>query len=168
MRNVKINGFTLVELLIALVIVAIGALGHAKMQMNSMRNAQRASFSQSANIALHDIVQRVRGMPNAALAGEFNSAIGTGPSSSESCNDSGVDCTRSEFATFELVDWYSEVSKILPSPQFSVVQSTNLFTVTLIWDANRDNSVVTNCTTIASAATGGNGDQCGEVNLWIR
>lgn len=164
----KNNGFTLVELLIALVIVAIGALGHAKMQMTSMHNAQRASFSQTANVAMNDLTQRIRALPNAALNGEFNTSIGTGPTGSKSCNDTGVVCSRSEFALFELEDWYGDVSSILPSPQFSVVQATtngSYFTVSLLWDANKDGTLATTCSAITAGSVD---DQCGEVKLWVR
>ena len=168
----KKNGFTLLELLVALVIVAIGALGHAKMQISSMRNAQRASFSQTANLAMNDLTQRIRALPNAALNGQFNIVIGTGPTGSESCNDrdDSNSCTRAEFASFELEDWFGEVSAILPAPQFSIVQdssaaSGSLFTLTLIWDANRDGKYDnTNCDEISKSIT----DQCEVVNLWIR
>ena len=161
----KQHGFTLIELLIALVVVAIGALGHAKMQINSMRDAQKASFAQSSNIALHDLAQRMRAMPNAALNDEFtytNLSDGSAPTSAKNCNADGISCNRSEFALFELADWYDDIDANLPDPRFAITRTNSLFTLTLIWDANKSGSDTSSCD-----ATGTT-NQCGVVNIWIR
>ena len=168
-RSDNQRGFTLVELLIALVVVAIGMLEHAQMQLKSMRNAQRANFSLSANSALQDLAQRIRAMPNAALNSEFNyvylKSADTAPVS-ESCNDDGVTCSRAEFAKYEVTDWFNNTVLYLPEPRFSIAQDstvTNLFTVTLVWDADKSGWVGD-----ASCDTSDTANQCAEINLWIR
>jgi len=156
-----IKGFTLIEILISLFVVAISVLGHAQMQMKSMDTAQRASFSQTANTALSDLSQRMRA--NADLASSFVvSNLSTGDEITSTVNCSTNACSNSQFATAELAEWFSHLQNNLPSPRFSVSNVDSLYTITLIWDAAK---------TGVGSATCDSGDpnsyQCGSMDVWI-
>lgn len=155
--NKSMKGFTLLELLVALILVSIGILGHAKMQMRSMDMAQQASFSQSANSALIDLAQRIRA--NKTVADEFNNksnlATGNPLASSHNCITSSS-CTKAQFVSYELDEWFNNLT--LPAPRFDISKNGNLFALTLTWDAAGTGNA--NC----SAST----SQCGELNLWLR
>lgn len=155
----SMQGFTLLELLVALVLVSIGILGHAKMQMKSMDMAQQASFSQSANSALIDLAQRIR--VNKTIADTFdgkgNLAAGVALGISSNCITSSS-CTKEQFVQYELKEWFDGLTKTLPAPRFGISKDGNLFTLTLTWDVTGTGN--TSCNTAAS--------QCGELNLWLR
>lgn len=156
------NGFTLLEILIALLVIAIGVLGHAKMQVKSMDIAQRAGFAQTANIALLDLAQRLRANQNAALANEFdftNLTNGAAPASAE-CGT--ATCSRSQFAKYEVKDWYDDLNAQLPLPRFSLSTVGNLVTIILVWDAARTGAAPTSCD-----LNSGN-HQCGRLTVWLR
>lgn len=155
MRNLE-KGFTLLEILIAMLIIAVGILGHAKMQVKSMDIGQRAGFAQIANLALLDLSQRIRVNPEAAFD-STNLNIGT----PNKCS-STVPCSRDEFAKYEVKDWYDDLNAQLPLPQFSIATAGNLVTITLVWDAAR--------TGVASGVCdlhSGN-YQCGSLTVWLR
>lgn len=161
----KNQGFTLLELLVALVLISIGILGHAKMQIRSMNMAQQASFSQSANSALLDLAQRLKANKAITQAGDFNYdylnlATGSAPGSSPplSCITSSS-CTKAQFINYELKEWFDNLA--LPKPRFKISNNGSLFTLQLIWDAARKGNTTSTC----SLSTG---LQCAEVNLWIR
>ena len=155
------KGFTLLEVLIALLVVAIGVLGHAKMQVKSMDTAQRASFSQTANTALLDLAQRMRANSDAAN-GFVSSNLTTGASITASINCSANNCSESEFAEYELAEWFTHLQGSLPSPRFSVVSTGNLYTLMLIWDAAKTGVGSGTCDTSKA-----NSYQCGSIEVWI-
>jgi len=156
------NGFTLLEILIALLVIAIGVLGHAKMQVKSMDIAQRAGFAQTANLALLDIAQRLRVNQDAALAKEFdftNLNDGAAPAS-EVC--STAICSRPQFAKYEVKDWYDDLNAQLPLPRFSLSTVGNLVTIILVWDAGRTG----NASGLCNLNSGNH--QCGRLTVWLR
>ncbi len=158
------SGFTLIELLIAVVIIAVGILGHAVLQLRSMDAGHRARYAQQANHALLDLSQRISALPQAALAGEFdfsNLADGVAPESLN-CLDADVNCNRSQFAQYEVAEWWQQSSRLLPELRVSVVTDANLVRINTIWDANK--------TGVGSAVCDqtGQGHQCGNIELWIR
>lgn len=158
MNNNK--GFTLFELLIALLIISVGVLGHAKMQIKSMETAQRASFAQSASIALSDLAHRMRANSDVANNFEADNLL-TGDAISATKNCSTAVCTDSEFAQAELSEWFTHIQQNLPLPRFSVTESANVFTVTLIWDAGKTGVGSGTCSTSSSTY------QCASMEVWI-
>lgn len=155
------KGFTLLELLIALLIIAIGVLGHAKMQMKSMDMAHRATFSQTANTALLDLAQRMRA--NSDIAEDFegdNLTTGNGIPGAISCSINN--CSNAQFANAELAEWFTHVQTNLPLPRYSITKVGNLYTLTLIWDAAKTGSGSAVCDT-----TNANSYQCGSMEVWI-
>lgn len=156
------RGFTLVELLISLVVVAIGLLGFASLQMGSMQRLEQAKVSQNASGALRDLVERISSLPVAAKAGEFdfdNLANGNAPVASKDCT--AVACTTKEQADMELASWFARIKERAPSPRFSVVSAAQddgrLVTISLVWDAAltgqgaADADVVTNTASMKTA-----------------
>jgi type IV pilus assembly protein PilV len=158
------NGFTLLEILIAMLIIAVGVLGHAKMQVKSMDIGQRAGFAQTANLALLDLSQRIRVNPQAALANEFNFTnltTGIAPTTTVDCGNAPC-TTHAQFAQYEVKEWFDDLNAQLPLPRFSVGRVGNLVTITLVWDAAR--------TGIASGVCNLNSGnyQCGSLTVWLR
>lgn len=162
MQIARSRGFTLVELLISLVVVAIGLLGFASLQMGSMQRLEQAKVSQNASGALRDLVERISSLPAAAKAGEFdfdNLANGNAPVASKDCTD--VACTTKEQADMELARWFARIKERAPSPRFSVVSVAQddgrLVTISLVWDAAltgqgaADAGVVTNTASMKTA-----------------
>ena len=166
MRNNSQQGFTLLEILIAMLVIAVGVLGHAKMQVKSMDVAQRSGFAQTANIALLDLAQRIRINRDAALNGEFdfnNLIVGSTSSSSIAptarVNCADADCTRAEFAEYELKEWFDELDTQLSEPRFSVATAGDLIIIFLVWDAARSG--------VAQGTADAN-HQKSELTVWLR
>ena len=155
------KGFTLIEVLIALLIISVGILGHAKMQMRSMDIAHQAGFVQIANIALIDLAHRMRA--NSDAASDFvESNLDTGSDIVAVANCSDIACTNTQFANAELAEWFDHLQNNLPSPRFSIVKSTDLYTITLIWDAAKVGVGSNTCDTSKADSY-----QCGSMEVWI-
>jgi len=60
LSNAKQKGFTLLEILVTLVILAIGLLGLLSLQMVSLKNNHSAQLRTTAIVHAYDILDRIR------------------------------------------------------------------------------------------------------------
>lgn len=72
------QGFTLIEVLVSVLILSIGLLGLAGLQVTGLRSVNNASLYTQGTLALNDIIERMRANPVAVDANAFaNIALGT-------------------------------------------------------------------------------------------
>jgi type IV pilus assembly protein PilV len=71
-----VSGFTLIEMLIALLIVTIGLLGMAGLQAYSLKNNVSAYHRSQANNRVYEILDLMRANRPAALAGAYDIEFG--------------------------------------------------------------------------------------------
>lgn len=103
LRRHRANGFTLVEILIAIVVFSIGLLGIAGLQVSGMRFTQGSQLRSVAAMQASTMADRMRANRVGVLNGAYNSG-GTMPTtSSKDC--ATTSCTPAETATFDLVNW---------------------------------------------------------------
>ncbi len=129
------DGFSLVEVLVTLVITAVGLLGLAGMQNLSLKTSYGSYLRTNANNMAYDIADRMRANRDAALGGRYNIAFGNTP------GIGGV-------AGNDLKDWLDAVETTLPEGEASVtVQSDGHARVRIRWLDNRDKSEKSNADT---------------------
>lgn len=95
------SGFSLIEVLITLIILAIGLMGLAGLQ-NRMLNAEFESYQRSQALMLaEDMVSRIRSNPAAARASNYsgNTVYGTGNTLWDDA------CDPANTTTFDLCSW---------------------------------------------------------------
>jgi len=133
----KQHGFTLIEVLITMVIMAIGLLGLAGLQVVSLRNTEVAYQRSQATSLAYDMLDRMRSNPKAVEDGRYN-AITTAPGSYTDCTAGS--CTTDEMAAFDNGEWHNEIAAVLPSGTGTVSGSGSgsVFTITISWDEDRD------------------------------
>lgn len=134
--NRSSTGFTLIEVLVALVVMSIGLLGLAALQVQGMKYNSDAYFRTQATTLAYDLIDRMRANAVAARNGQYvATAAPTGP---VDCEASA--CTAAELAKYDLQRWYQALGARLPKPldQPSSVQSAGgQHTITIRW-AERD------------------------------
>jgi len=59
------TGMTLIEVLVSLLILAIGLLGAAAIQLNALKYTDSAMLSSQASFVAHDMMERIRANPDA-------------------------------------------------------------------------------------------------------
>jgi type IV pilus assembly protein PilV len=99
------HGFTLIEVLIAVVILALGLLGLAGLQSTSLRNNQSAYFRSQATQLAYDISDRVR----ANSLGNYDNQAET------NSNCLADTCTPAQMAGYDLSQWNNQLRNQLPS-----------------------------------------------------
>ena len=118
------SGFSLIEVLVAVIVLAIGLLGLGALQTVSLQNNQSAYMRSQATVFAYDIMDTMRTDRENALDGDYNLTMGSAPK------------TGSTFSATALKDWFDELSGALPSGQGSVACSsaTEICQVTIQWD----------------------------------
>ena len=133
-------GFTLLEVLIALLILSIGLLGLAALQTTGLRSNQMASMRTLATEAGYDITDRMRANPVGVAAGEYVIAVGDAPGGSGT-------------ALTDLTDWRARVEQ-LPGGASGITQCDTTSTpacdglthvITVYWDEARTGAAGTHC-----------------------
>lgn len=131
-------GFTLLEVLITLVILAIGLLGLAGIQATGLKNNHSAYMRSQATQLAYDIADRMRANMTAV-----DSYLTTDPSSAgikTSCMEvSG--CAPVDMAENDLYEWNLALTNALPLAEAIVSIASGVHTITINWDDNRDGLV---------------------------
>lgn len=105
------NGFTLLEVLIATVVLAFGLLGLAGLQATSLRNNQSAYNRSQATQLAYDIADRMR----ANVAGKDTYTTGTATTTADCLTTAG--CTKEAMAENDLKEWNDAITATLPGGQ---------------------------------------------------
>ena len=106
------HGYTLIEILIAVVIISIGLLGMAGIQLKGMRGTQNSFLQTEAATLANNIAERMHANPNGSLYAGINSTsydCDTPPTTPKKCDrqsDGTVDsCSAADMATFDIDTW---------------------------------------------------------------
>ncbi|MDZ7644016.1 MAG: type IV pilus modification protein PilV [Woeseiaceae bacterium] len=108
------RGFTLIEVLIALVIMSVGMLGIAGLYVHSMQAGRTSLFRHHAVILAGDVADRIRANPNAAAAY-------TGAGANSNCVNGGINCTPAQMAAHDIWLWEQQAAETLPNGDVTVV-----------------------------------------------
>jgi type IV pilus assembly protein PilV len=128
----KQSGFTLLEVLVAVLVLSIGLLGLAGLMASSIRNNQSAYQRTQATWLAYDIVDRMRANRDAALANGYNTNLGT----PLACAAAPV--LAGSMAAQDLTGWKTLLACALPAGDGSVLVANNrTVTVTVQWNDSR-------------------------------
>jgi len=138
------HGFTLMEVLISVVVLSIGLLGLAGLQINGLKNSNGSYQRSQANLLANEIIDRIRANRTGLTAGYYNSLLSNTPSD-PGCITSG--CTVQQIAQYDEFLWSTELANRLPSGTGKVTGAgvDSVFTVTVMWDEDRTGATGTNC-----------------------
>lgn len=114
----KPAGFTLVEVLAAFVVLAVGLLGLEQLMIHGLSDSRIAlQHSQAAALAA-DMGERIRA--NTAGADAYTLAAGSQVAPPEGDCSPAVPCTPADVAALDLHRWQQSVRDALPEAQTSI------------------------------------------------
>ncbi len=145
-RMYKKTGFTLIEVLIAMLIMSLGLLGLAALQAIGLRNNQSAYHRSQATQLAYDMADRIRANVAEANNGAASTYITQDPASAtEQANCATVSgmCTPVNIAENDLYLWNAAISNsnILPLGVGSITVNGTVFSIIINWDDNHDGVV---------------------------
>lgn len=96
------SGLNLIEILVAALILSVGLLSMAGLQVASLRSVQNATQKQQAAFMVHELLERMRSNRDAALAGDYLASVSCASGSPpQNCSD-GTACSPAQMATYDL------------------------------------------------------------------
>lgn len=116
-------GFTLVEVLVALVVMAVGLLGIAALYVEGLRAGRTAVYRSTAVNLASDMAERIRANPEAAYEG-------AGPGADNACVNGGGDCAPGELAADDWFRWLADLQERLPAGASASIERDDLAPVT--------------------------------------
>ncbi len=101
-RHAGARGFSLIELLVAVLVMGIGVLGVTALQMVSLQNNRMALERGEAVHLAYDMMDRIRANPSDGYNGI---AIGDGPPAAPDCLGDGANCSEGDMIDFDRAVW---------------------------------------------------------------
>ncbi len=114
----------MIEVLVAVVVLSLGALGVAGMQAAGMRSNHSSFYRATAAELVHDMADRMRVNRAAARSGLYNRALGDPVP------------TGTTLAERDLAEWLARIAA-LPSGDGSIAIDNSRVTITVSWDDRR-------------------------------
>ncbi len=145
------SGFTLLEVMVALVIFSIGMLGLAGIQAEGIQSNNTAYLRTIAMQHAYNISDLIRA--NTDDAGNVDStfdnvtsSVGSAPTSCIQAATGGApDCTTSQMAAFDLYHWKKQIQDTLPSGRATIVNNGGVYEITIMWDEDGTGATGENC-----------------------
>ncbi|WP_455201813.1 type IV pilus modification protein PilV [Kaarinaea lacus] len=138
------SGFTMLEVLVAIVVLAFGLLGLAGLQADGLRNNTSAYMRSQATLMAYDMLDRMRANMQGVENGDYDTLLSTTPSD-PGCISIG--CSVALMSVHDAYEWSQQLAQLLPSGQGRVTGSGagSVFTITVMWDDHRTGATGTNC-----------------------
>ena len=134
------RGFSLIEVLVALLILSFGVLGVAKMQLVGLRGTNDAYLQGQASLLVNSMAERIRANPYGLSEGAYLNlgyANLTCLSEKASCSDdmdgAAIDCTPAEMAQHDAVEWVCDVKTLIPGAIPGVTDSGGATLIQIGW-----------------------------------
>jgi type IV pilus assembly protein PilV len=113
------SGFTLIEVLVALVIFSLGVLGVGAMLIVMHKTSTSSYLRQEAVQYAYDIVDKMRANQAIALAGGYSMGLTNVPPGAPPCL--AAVCTPAQIATYDQSEWLTGLTTYLPVAEASIV-----------------------------------------------
>lgn len=141
------HGFTMIEVLVAVVILSVGILGMAGLQGVALKQTANSQFYSQATKLAHDMAERMRA--NRATVLESADSYKVDPATqltAPSVDCTTVTCTGQQLAAHDRYQWWLAV-RALPSGNASVTVNMAARTadIRVLWDNERTGATGTNC-----------------------
>lgn len=124
----RCSGLTLIEVLVALLILSIGILGLASLQTASLSFNTSSAQRTQATVLAYDMADRMRANRQAAIAGAYDIAFENPAPACAAPNPAGT------VAAQDISTWRMALACRLPLGTGSIVRNGGEITLTVLWD----------------------------------
>ncbi|MCP3672105.1 MAG: type IV pilus modification protein PilV [Gammaproteobacteria bacterium] len=139
MRTHSQKGFTLIEAMIALLVISVGLLGIAALQVTSMQQNNSALHHSKAVWIAYTMADRIRANMNEFV--EYDD-IDTTNDYDQDCT--GAPCSSNEMVISDAEEWKDAVSA-LPDGRGRVNGNATALTISVMWDDEGTGATGTGC-----------------------
>ncbi len=125
------RGFSLIEVLIALIIMSVGMLGIASLYVQSMQAGRTSLFRHNAVTLAGDVADRMRANPTAGVAY-------AGAGANNNCIAMGINCSNVQMAAQDIFGWDQQAVDTLPNGDVTITFDNTVnppvYTIAITWD----------------------------------
>ena len=143
LKKIKVlnNGFTLIEVLITLVIMAIGLLGLAGLQISSLRDNLSAEHRGKAAQLAYDMADRMRANTDRGNLFSLNDYTNVALENTDCIIVPIVGCTATQQAGHDKFEWERDIANSLPLGQGDVSEAAGVYRILVEWDDDRSGTI---------------------------
>lgn len=140
------RGFSLIEVLVALLVLSLGLLGLAGLQLTSMKYNTDAYTRTQSTLFAYDILDRMRANPAGRANGDYDASTQAAADAKVSNYDSckattckcagSPECSASNLALYDFGKWQEGLEQAIPgaaSIRSTIERAGNQVTVTIRW-----------------------------------
>ena len=138
----KQKGFSMIEVLITILVFAVGLLGVASLQTTGIRMVRDGGQIGQASMLASSMADRMRS--NAA----GDTYIDVSADDDDCKTDVDVDCTLEQEEIFE---WNEEIANFLPAGEGIVTTDSGAYVISITWQESEDSNQVDNTRTYSLA-----------------
>ncbi|MCC5885419.1 MAG: type IV pilus modification protein PilV [Gammaproteobacteria bacterium] len=132
-RRFQQSGFSLIEVLVAVLIVSVGVLGVAGLQLLSLQNNTSAMFRTQAIQSAYDIMDRARANRDIVYAIGMEDNPPQNPPNCET-----TICSPQQMRNFDIAEWRADLADTLPNGTGAIAYTGGVMTVTVRWQDTRN------------------------------
>jgi type IV pilus assembly protein PilV len=147
------TGITLIEILIAVLVLSVGLAGLAGLALSNLRSTANAQFTTQATIVAEEVAEMMR----ANLSAYESSSFASTPEAIEKACSPATICTSGEQARHDSDKWQRHTSQALPGgiavicmdstpadgqPGATACDGAGLNTIKLFWQDSRNDDVL--------------------------
>jgi type IV pilus assembly protein PilV len=120
------NGFSLIEVLVSIFILAVGVVGAAAMQLSALRTAQQSAFQTTAAHLALEIAEAMLATPvgahaNLYLGLDYQATAHPAPAT-HYCYGKDTACDAKALAGFEIQNFLERLTRELPDARIRICQ----------------------------------------------
>jgi len=139
-RRKSEQGFTLIEVLVAVLVFSFGLLGIAGMMTISVRNNHNGYLRSQANFLAENMMDRMRANPTALWGGAYDGLAADAGAADCTMTGSppstGTPCNYTQLAVYDMESWARSLAQYLPNGQGTITCVANSALSTLINSAS--------------------------------
>lgn len=131
MGKLRTNGFTLIEVLISVLVLAIGVIGAARMQLAALRTSQQSAYQTAALHLAAEMAEKIRvNQRQSALAGFSSPFLSIDyksfdtPPARPAAMCYAMNCGTDDLASFDIYEWEARVKAALPGGRVKVCRDS--------------------------------------------
>lgn len=147
-------GVGLIEVMVALLVLSIGFLAVAQMQVQAMRYSQSAYFRSQANMMLKDMTDRMRSNRAGVAAGHYDNQTTADDKVMPTCIANDLPCSPEDLADKDMFEWSANLHPpnavvnaiaLLPgaSAQGSITLDAGVYDIKVQWSESIDGTDTT-------------------------
>lgn len=149
------QGFSMLEILITLVLIATALLGTAGLQVIAMKVNKGSQFRTQAIFLASDMAERMEANKAESVLGTYAIAA-TSAVSAAAVDCSAVACSSANLASWDMNQWGQAITNLMPQPTWSITQTVagnpSTYSIVISW-TDRSNVKTVNSGTIVDTYT---------------